>query len=233
MKQEYYKNYSEIFDFFSSSKIAPNMSDFTWEFISLLKSHKKRNLKITDVGSGTGYFLQIYYSLLRESSFTAIEPNEDMFNKLESRLNDFIGIDLKKDEFCNYLQYCEKQDVFIFQRSLNSVACSSNKYKDIAKNIYNKTLKYGVVAIYDIPEPIDLDKIYNWGIYQCKINNYSEPLFEKKWRVFSEIQKKFNRDIYKGSQLLFPTNKQKKLFLSCGFSLVLEGNCYTIFKKNT
>lgn len=234
MKPSSYCNYSKIFDSLSNPLIYPDMVDFL-KYIYAISSYKSsmennQKIKVCDVGSGTGYFVNSIFHNNHKVELTLIEPSIHMLPILKER---FKGSNAKiiSSHFDEAIGRIDSQDVFIFQRSLYSFSGNIEYYLELVKKLEGLTKKDGVIAVFEIPKKYNIDEMKEFFLKNRSTLNFPDNEFEPSWEILKKALIEFNEGILCEKYTLFDVKRLQYIFSSNSFVSILRKKNYSFFKK--
>ena len=152
MKPTCYDDYAKVFDLYSNVHLFPQNLDFIEIAAGLLAPGDR----VTDVGGGTGMFTAELLERVPWVELTFVEPSPPMMEIAAARLP--LGANLVHEPLDGaLLAGLPAQKLFLFQRSLYSLHGELEPYRELARQIAERTLAGGHVAIYEMPGPYDME----------------------------------------------------------------------------
>ncbi len=224
MKPEIYKEYSKVYDFFSSD-LYGNLTNSS--FMKGLIRDIPEKACVTDVGGGTGVFALWLLQHRPDIKLTFIEPSPSMFEIAVKRLPLFCNLHNKSLE--EVLPYLENQDIFIFMRVLYALYSNVEEYKNLFMRLYEKLNSPGYIFIYDVPEYYNIKEMKKY--VKSTMNKENTDEFSEKWPVMKGIYEEFNKGVSEKIYKILEPGELNKLFISSGFVKIYNQKKYIFTKK--
>ena len=224
--------YSKVFNLFSNPIVFPLLGDFTKYLHGVItfKDNSKNKLAVCDVGAGTGYFSKTLYDANPTIELTLIEPSLDMLKILKKRYKD-NNVCIVNKTWDKAVGEIDKQDIFIFQRSLYAFSGNIEDYKLIIQQVYSKLNKEGIVAVFEFDHKMDIKAMLQHLDQNQDNLQYDERPYQETRAIFAEHLERFNQGVDNGEFTLFSQKKMQEVFEAGGFIPVFRKDNYCFFKK--
>lgn len=115
------------------------------QIVSIINNLDEKKIKILSIGSGTGYFDNMFLSKInKEFEYTCIEPNDKHISELKTNLKKYNSITINQEYFTETTKLNDTYDIIIFSHSLYPI---NNPYESIL-NASKYITKKGKIVIF-------------------------------------------------------------------------------------
>ncbi len=154
--------------------IIPCLDDL-YNITKELANLKKTNLKILDLGAGTGLLTKYLFERYPESEFTLIDISEGMLKLAKNRFEGYKNFKYIVDDYLEH-EFNDRYDIIVSSLSIHHLEDSDKK--KLYKTIYNLLNSDGIFLNADqvIGSTTNIDESYqrNW-IEKIEENDFSGP----------------------------------------------------------
>lgn len=226
MKPTCYDDYAKVFDLYSNVHLFPQNLDFIEVAAGLLAPGDR----VTDVGGGTGMFTAELLKRVPWVELTFVEPSPPMMEIAAARLP--LGANLVHEPLDGeLLGGLAEQKLFLFQRSLYSLHGELAPYRELARQIAERTTPGGHVAIYEMPGPYDMELAWEYYSVNREVLGVTEEVLLGTWPVMEAVFREFNSGIREGRYTLFDRASLDDVFGGAGFDCTHEQGTTFVYTK--
>lgn len=227
MKPYHYTECSTVFDFLSSPDFFPVLP---WFMTELVCPHLAPNASVTDVGGGTGQFTDVMLNHLPDLKVNLVEPSPEMMQIAKKRLQNRVTFyELMIDAVFDKIN---KQDAFIFQRSLYAIYTNEAYFKSLLKKCHENLNPHGKIFIQNINEKYDTASFKAYLLEECAKTPEHRQEINDKFQIYEKSLITFNELVDSGEFHLFAPGELENDMTEAGFKLIASAkyDCYAFEK---
>lgn len=225
MKPEHYERSAAAYDFFNQSKLkSPRIRTFVEHVARLLPP----GAEVCDAGGGTGIHAGYLLDLRPDVIITLVEPAGNMLAIARQRLGGRVRF--VPDTIQDALPRIREQDAIIFIRSLYALADTPGDYEHLFRRISAGLKDNGLLCIYDIHPPVDVDAARAWYAAACAELGLREE-FDRHWAAFAEYLREFNRLLQANRVGILDHRQRDTLLLELDFRKIYLDPAVSLHRK--